>query len=324
MADEAYALGGAAPADTYLDIGRLLKAAADAGAVHPGYGFLSESAEFAWAVIDQGLLWIGPPPSAIEMLGDKVRARHIAREQGAPLAPGTAAPVPGAAEATAFGREHGPPVAIKAAYGGGGRGLKVARSLDEIPARFESAVREAEAAFGRGECFVERYLDRPRHVETQCLADRHGNVTRETALQRARRALAEFEIAGVATVLPFHRAIVTDPAPTARRSVTAEVDGKRVEVVLHTSADPAPARPRPRRAEPRQTNGDALLYPLQSTVVKVLAEEGATVAAGDTIVVVEAMKMEQPLTAHKPGTISALNAHPGRPVTPGTQICLIQ
>ncbi|MFB4301876.1 acetyl/propionyl/methylcrotonyl-CoA carboxylase subunit alpha [Actinomadura sp. NTSP31] len=532
MADEAYALRGAAPAETYLDIGKLLKAAADAGAdaVHPGYGFLSESAEFAQAVIDEGLVWIGPPPSAIELLGDKVRARHVAREQGAPLAPGTAGPVSGAGEAVAFGREHGLPVAIKAAFGGGGRGLKVARSLDEIPERFESAVREAEAAFGRGECFVERYLDRPRHVETQCLADRHGNVvvvstrdctlqrrhqklveeapapfltgdqrrtlyeasrnilraagyvgagtcefliaadgtvsflevntrlqvehpvteevtgidlvremfriaggeplgygdpdprghaiefrinaedpgrgflpaagtlttwrppsgpgvrldggyaegqevpgqfdsmlgklvvtgaTREIALQRARRALAEFEVAGVPTVLPFHRAVVedpaftaepfdvhtawiesdrapsipphpdapADPAPSARRAVTVEVDGKRVEVVLHSSTTesaPAPSRSRPRKAKAKEDNGDALVCPLQSTVVKVLAEEGDTVAAGDTIVVVEAMKMEQPLTAHKPGTVSALDARPGQPVTTGTQICLIR
>ncbi|MFB4308151.1 acetyl/propionyl/methylcrotonyl-CoA carboxylase subunit alpha [Actinomadura sp. GTD37] len=531
MADEAYALGGATPAETYLNTGKLLKAAADAGAdaVHPGYGFLSENAEFARAVVGEGLVWIGPPPSAIELLGDKVRARHIARDQGAPLAPGTAEPVPGAAEAVAFGREHGLPVAIKAAFGGGGRGLKVARSLDEIPARFASAVREAEAAFGRGDCFVERYLDRPRHVETQCLADRHGDVvvvstrdctlqrrhqkiveeapapfltedqrrtlyeaskkilraagyvgagtceflvaadgtvsflevntrlqvehpvteevtgidlvremfriaegeplgygdpeprghaiefrinaedpgrgflpstgtlttwrppsgpgvrldggyaegqevppqfdsllaklvvtgaTREAALQRARRALAEFEVAGVATVLPFHRAVVgerafTDepfdvhtawiesdgapsippqpdasaaPAPDVRKAVTAEVDGKRVEVVLHTSAEaaPAPSRPRPRRAKAKEDDGDALVCPLQATVVKVVAGEGDTVAAGDTIVVVEAMKMEQPLTAHKPGTISALDAHPGHPVTPGTQICLIR
>ncbi|GAA0232059.1 biotin carboxylase N-terminal domain-containing protein [Actinomadura nitritigenes] len=534
MADEAYALGGAAPAETYLDIGKLLKAAADAGAdaVHPGYGFLSESAEFAQAVIDEGLVWIGPPPSAIELLGDKVRARRVAREQGAPLAPGTAEPVSGADEAVAFGREHGLPVAIKAAFGGGGRGLKVARSLDEIPERFESAVREAEAAFGRGECFVERYLDRPRHVETQCLADRHGEVvvvstrdctlqrrhqklveeapapfltgdqrrtlyeasrkilraagyvgagtceflvaadgtvsflevntrlqvehpvteevtgidlvremfriadgeplgygdpeprghaiefrinaedpgrgfmpatgtlatwrppsgpgvrmdggyaegqevpgqfdsmlgklvvtgaTRDIALQRARRALAEFEVAGVPTVLPFHRAVVeeraftgepfdvhtawiesggapsipaqpdpsTDPGPSGRRAVTVEVDGRRVEVVLHSSTGsseasaPAPSRPRPRRAKTKEDDGDALICPLQATVVKVLAEEGDAVAAGDTVVVVEAMKMEQPLTAHKSGTVSALDALPGRPVATGTRICLI-
>ncbi|MGC4958918.1 acetyl/propionyl/methylcrotonyl-CoA carboxylase subunit alpha [Actinomadura citrea] len=531
MADEAYALGGATPADTYLDIGKVLKAAADAGAdaVHPGYGFLSESAEFARAVIDEGLVWIGPPPSAIDLLGDKVQARRVAREQGAPLAPGTPEPVSGAGEAVAFGREHGLPVAIKAAFGGGGRGLKVARTLDEIPDQFESAVREAETAFGRGECFVERYLDRPRHVETQCLADRHGNVvvvstrdctlqrrhqklveeapapflteeqrrtlyesskkilraagyvgagtceflvaadgalsflevntrlqvehpvteevtgidlvremfriaegealgygdpaprghamefrinaedpgrgflpatgtlatwrppsgpgvrldggcaegqeipgqfdsllaklvvtgpTRDIALQRARRALAEFEVAGIPTVLPFHRAVVEDkaftgepfdvhtawiesdqspsvppcpdsseaPAPPVRKPVTVEVDGKRVEVVLHSSADApaAPSRPRPRRAKAKEDNGDALVCPLQSTIVKVLVEEGDTVAAGDTIVVVEAMKMEQPLTAHKPGTVSALNASPGRPVTNGAEICLIR
>ncbi|MEV0667857.1 acetyl/propionyl/methylcrotonyl-CoA carboxylase subunit alpha [Actinomadura luteofluorescens] len=531
MADEAYALGGAAPADTYLDIGRLLKAAADAGAdaVHPGYGFLSESSGFAQAVLDQGLVWIGPPPSAIDLLGDKVRARHVAREQGAPLAPGTPEPVSGPDEAVAFGREHGLPVAIKAAFGGGGRGLKVARTLDEIPDRFESAVREAEAAFGRGECFVERYLDRPRHVETQCLADRHGNVvvvstrdctlqrrhqklveeapapfltedqretlyesskkilraagyvgagtceflvaadgalsflevntrlqvehpvseevtgidlvremfriadgealgygdpaprghamefrinaedpgrgflpatgtlaawrppsgpgvrldagvaegqeipaqfdsllaklvitgaTRDIVLERARRALAEFEVAGIPTVLPFHRAVVEDeaftgepfdvhtawieseqapsippcpdsseaPAPSARRPVTVEVDGKRVEVVVHSSADaPAkPSRPRPRRAKAKEDDGDALVCPVQSTVVKVLAEDGDTVAAGDPIVVVEAMKMEQPLTAHKPGTVSALNARPGQPMATGTEICLIR
>ncbi|WP_141585749.1 biotin carboxylase N-terminal domain-containing protein [Actinomadura sp. WMMA1423] len=540
MADEAYALGGAAPAETYLDIGKLLKAAADAGAdaVHPGYGFLSESAEFARAVIDEGLVWIGPPPSAIELLGDKVQARRVAREQGAPLAPGTPEPVAGPDEAVAFGREYGLPVAIKAAFGGGGRGLKVAWSLDEIPDRFESAVREAEAAFGRGECFVERYLERPRHVETQCLADRHGDVvvvstrdctlqrrhqklveeapapfltedqrrtlcesskkilraagyvgagtceflvaadgtlsflevntrlqvehpvteevtgidlvremfriaggealgygdpvprghamefrinaedpgrgflpstgtlttwrppsgpgvrldagytegqeipdrfdsmlaklvvtgaTRDIVLQRARRALAEFEVEGVPTVLPFHRAVVeekaftaepfdvhtawiesdrapaippcpdssatSDPSnrdvPSTRKAVTVEVDGRRVEVVLHSSAaTPAapasPSRSRPRRTRAKEDNGDALVCPLQATVVKVLVEDGATVAAGDTIAVVEAMKMEQPLTAHKAGTVSALNARPGRPVATGTEICLIR
>ncbi|HZR51333.1 MAG TPA: biotin carboxylase N-terminal domain-containing protein, partial [Streptosporangiaceae bacterium] len=173
MADEAYALGGASPAETYLDIDKIIKIAQQSGAdaVHPGYGFLAENAGFARAVADAGLIWIGPPPSAIEALGDKVRARHIALSVGAPLAPGTSDPVRDAAEIEAFAREHGLPVAIKAAFGGGGRGLKVAWTMDEIPAQYESAVREAVTSFGRGECFAERYLDRPRHVETQCLAD---------------------------------------------------------------------------------------------------------------------------------------------------------
>jgi acetyl-CoA/propionyl-CoA carboxylase biotin carboxyl carrier protein len=177
MADEAYALGGKTAAESYLDISKILKIAAESGAdsVHPGYGFLAENADFAREVIAAGLTWIGPPPAAIDALGDKVAARRIAREVGAPLAPGTPGPVSGPDEAVAFAAEYGLPIAIKAAYGGGGRGLRVARTTEEVPAQFESAVREAVAAFGRGECYVERYLDRPRHVETQCLADRHGS-----------------------------------------------------------------------------------------------------------------------------------------------------
>ena len=196
-ADEAFALGGDTPAASYLDIGKILAAAAKSGAdaVHPGYGFLSENADFAQAVLDAGLTWIGPPPQAIRDLGDKVAARKIAQRAGAPLVAGTADPVSGAAEVTAFAEAHGLPVAIKAAFGGGGRGLKVARTLDEIPELYESAVREAVAAFGRGECFVERYLDRPRHVETQCLADAHGTVivvsTRDCSLQRRHQKLVE-------------------------------------------------------------------------------------------------------------------------------------
>ncbi len=178
LADEAYALGGDTSAETYLRIDKLLDVATRAGAdaVHPGYGFLAENADFAEAVEKAGLIWIGPSPQAIRDLGDKVTARHIAQRAGAPLVPGTADPVSGPDEIVAFARGYGLPVAIKAAFGGGGRGLKVARTLDEIPALFESATREAVAAFGRGECFVERYLDRPRHVEAQVLADRYGNV----------------------------------------------------------------------------------------------------------------------------------------------------
>jgi acetyl-CoA/propionyl-CoA carboxylase biotin carboxyl carrier protein len=197
MADEAFALGGQSAAESYLDVGKILKAAADSGAdaVHPGYGFLAENAGFAREVIAAGLTWIGPPPAAIDALGDKTAARHIARKVGAPLSPGTDGPVSGAREASAFAAEHGLPIAIKAAYGGGGRGLKVARTMAEIPERFDSAVREAVASFGRGECFVERYLDRPRHVETQCLADRQGNVvvvsTRDCSLQRRHQKVVE-------------------------------------------------------------------------------------------------------------------------------------
>ncbi|NUR30240.1 MAG: ATP-grasp domain-containing protein, partial [Catenulispora sp.] len=197
VADEAYALGGSTPGDSYLVIDKILKAAADSGAdaVHPGYGFLAENADFAQAVLDAGLTWIGPSPDAITALGDKVSARHIAQRAGAPLVAGTPDPVSGAEEVVAFARENGLPVAIKAAFGGGGRGLKVARTLEEIPELYDSAVREAVTAFGRGECFVERYLDRPRHVETQCLADTHGNVvvvsTRDCSLQRRHQKLVE-------------------------------------------------------------------------------------------------------------------------------------
>ncbi|MEU4326333.1 acetyl/propionyl/methylcrotonyl-CoA carboxylase subunit alpha [Nonomuraea dietziae] len=537
VAGEAHALGGRSPAETYLDIAKLLRIAAETGAdaVHPGYGFLAENAGFAQAVIDAGLTWIGPPPSAIAALGDKVQARHIAQKVGAPLVAGTKDPVAGVEEVLAFASEHGLPIAIKAAYGGGGRGIKVARTLEEIPDLYESAVREAVTSFGRGECFVERYLDRPRHVETQCLADTHGNVvvvstrdcslqrrhqklveeapapfltpeqvetlytsskailreagyvgagtceflvgqdgtisflevntrlqvehpvteevagvdlvremfrvadgeplgyddpplrghsiefrinaedagrnflpapgtltamrapsgpgvrldsgyeagmtvpqtfdsliaklivtgrTRTEALERSRRALAEFEIDGMPTVLPFHRAVVADPAftsepfsvhtrwietewgggvapysgavesaePAARESVTVEVGGKRLEVVLPAGfAAPAPrptaGRPSRRRAggaKKAAAGGDTLVSPMQGTIVKVVVADGDTVAEGDTIVVLEAMKMEQPLTAHKSGTVTGLAATVGQTVTSGAAICEIK
>jgi acetyl-CoA/propionyl-CoA carboxylase biotin carboxyl carrier protein len=553
-ADEAFALGGDTPAASYLDIGKILAAAAQSGAdaVHPGYGFLSENADFAEAVIDAGLTWIGPPAQAIRDLGDKVAARKIAQRAGAPLVAGTPDPVSGADEVTAFAREHGLPVAIKAAFGGGGRGLKVARTLEEIPELYESAVREAVAAFGRGECFVERYLDRPRHVETQCLADSLGTVvvvstrdcslqrrhqklveeapapyltreqeaalrsaskailreagyvgagtceflvaqdgtisflevntrlqvehpvteevtgidlvremfriadgeplgyddppvrghsiefrinaedpgrgflpgpgtltawqpptgpgvrldagvtagsvigpawdsllgkliitgaTREQALQRAARALAEFQVAGLATALPFHRAVVTDPAfapetqgapgpftvhtrwietefrndlapwspdgtgaahgePGGRQTVVVEVGGKRLEVTLPATFAPAavpaagPAahmlagRAQPRRARtPGQgsgaPSGDALAAPMQGTVIKVAVSDGQQVSAGDLVLVLEAMKMEQPVNAHKSGVITSLAAEAGATLTSGAVICEI-
>jgi acetyl-CoA/propionyl-CoA carboxylase, biotin carboxylase, biotin carboxyl carrier protein len=545
MADEAYALGGQTAAESYLDIGKIIRAAAASGAdaIHPGYGFLAENADFARAVIDAGLTWIGPPPAAIEALGDKVQARHIARQVGAPLTPGTEGPVSGADEAIVFAAEYGLPIAIKAAFGGGGRGLKVARTLEEIPSQFESAVREAVAAFGRGECFVERYLDKPRHVETQCLADAHGNVvvvstrdcslqrrhqklveeapapfltteqdkqlrtasvdilraagyvgagtcefligqdgtvsflevntrlqvehpvteevtgidlvremfriaegeplsfsdpevrghsiefrinaedagrgflpapgtitswrppagpgvrldagytggmtvpqafdsliaklivtgaTRAQALERSRRALAEFEIAGMPTVLPFHRAVVADPAFTdepfrvhtrwietefaadippyqpdgdgqpgaveERERVVVEVGGKRIEVTLPPglgglaglSGPSQPAR-QPRaggRRGPAATRGapasDELISPMQGTIVKIVAADGAHVEAGDTVVVLEAMKMEQPLTAHKAGTVTGLGITVGQTVAAGAVICQLR
>jgi acetyl-CoA/propionyl-CoA carboxylase, biotin carboxylase, biotin carboxyl carrier protein len=535
VADEAYALGGQTAAESYLDIDKLLKIAAESGAdaVHPGYGFLAENASFAEAVIEAGLTWIGPPPAAITALGDKVQARHIAQRVGAPLVAGTADPVSGSDEVVVFAREHGLPVAIKAAFGGGGRGLKVARTLEEIPELYDSAVREAIGAFGRGECFVEQYLDKPRHVETQCLADSHGNVvvvstrdcslqrrhqklveeapapflsaeqldllytsskailkeagyvgagtceflvgqdgtisflevntrlqvehpvteevagvdlvremfriaggealgyddpalrghsfefrlnaedagrgflpavgtltewqppsgpgvrldsgyskgqtvpqafdsliaklivtgaTREQALERSRRALAEFVIEGMPTVLPFHQAVVSDPAfvsdpftvhtrwieteydnqippyeglaadePEApRERITVEVGGKRLEVVLPAglgaSAGPAaagraPAKRGGAKKAGTAASGDAVVSPMQGTIVKIVVSEGDAVAAGDTIVVLEAMKMEQPLTAHKAGTVTGLSAEVGQTVTSGATIC---
>ncbi|MFD4742313.1 acetyl/propionyl/methylcrotonyl-CoA carboxylase subunit alpha [Streptomyces virginiae] len=543
-ADEAFALGGDTPAASYLDISKVLQAAADSGAdaIHPGYGFLSENADFAQAVIDAGLTWIGPPPQAIRDLGDKVAARHIAQRAGAPLVAGTPDPVSGSDEVVAFAKEHGLPIAIKAAFGGGGRGLKVARTLEEVPELYESAVREAVAAFGRGECFVERYLDKPRHVETQCLADSHGNVvvvstrdcslqrrhqklveeapapflteaqnaelyaaskailkeagyvgagtveflvsadglisflevntrlqvehpvteevsgidlvremfriadgeelgygdpvlrghsiefringedpgrgflpapgtvtkfappsgpgvrldagvesgsvigpawdsllaklivtgaTREQALQRAARALAEFEVEGMATAIPFHRAVVTDPAfaPTdgspftvftrwietefvneipaftapaaddvedepGRETVVVEVGGKRLEVSLPSSLGMTLARTaaaggaKPKRRAAKKSgpaaSGDTLASPMQGTIVKVAVEEGQQVNEGDLVVVLEAMKMEQPLNAHRSGTVVGLTAEVGGSVTSGATICEIK
>jgi acetyl-CoA/propionyl-CoA carboxylase biotin carboxyl carrier protein len=539
MADEAYALGGATSAETYLDIEKLIKVAHQAGAdgVHPGYGFLAENADFARAVTAAGLTWIGPPPEAIEALGDKVRARHIALAAGAPLTPGTPDPVRDADEVLAFGREHGYPLAIKAAFGGGGRGLKVAWREDEVRGQYESAVREATAAFGRGECFVERYLDRPRHVETQCLADAHGHVvvistrdcslqrrhqklveeapapflsaaqtetlyrsskdilrragyvgagtceflvgqdgtisflevntrlqvehpvseevtgidlvremfriaegeplgyddpparghsiefrinaedpgrgflpapgtitawnppsgpgvrldsgyaagmtvpqvfdsliaklivtgaSRAEALQRSARALAEFEVGGMPTVLPFHRAVVADPAFAApdgtlrvhtrwietefgapmpdqdtaevaaaadRETVTVEVGGKRLEVVVPAdlvagrrgqvaSAGTERARGGGRgRKKAVHGSGATLVSPMQGTIIKIEASEGQRVSAGDVVVVLEAMKMEQPLTAHKDGTVTGLAVQVGQTVSAGAAIC---
>ncbi|MBD3556097.1 MULTISPECIES: acetyl/propionyl/methylcrotonyl-CoA carboxylase subunit alpha [Streptomyces] len=540
-ADEAFALGGDTPAASYLDMAKVLQAAADSGAdaIHPGYGFLSENAEFAQAVLDAGLTWIGPPPQAIRDLGDKVAARHIAQRAGAPLVAGTPDPVSGSDEVVAFAAEHGLPIAIKAAFGGGGRGLKVARTLEEIPELYDSAVREAVAAFGRGECFVERYLDKPRHVETQCLADSHGNVvvvstrdcslqrrhqklveeapapflsqaqndelyaaskailkeagyvgagtveflvgldgtisflevntrlqvehpvteevtgidlvremfriadgeelgygdpavrghsfefringedpgrgflpapgtvtlfapptgpgvrldagvesgsvigpawdsllaklvitgaTREQALQRAARALAEFQVEGMATAIPFHRAVVVDPAFTAdpftvhtrwietefvneikpfaapadadaedeagRETVVVEVGGKRLEVSLPSSLGmslartglAAGAKPKRRAAKKAGSaaSGDSLASPMQGTIVKIAVEEGQEVKEGDLVVVLEAMKMEQPLNAHRSGTIKGLSAAVGASVSSGALICEIK
>ncbi|QSY51365.1 acetyl/propionyl/methylcrotonyl-CoA carboxylase subunit alpha [Streptomyces griseocarneus] len=540
-ADEAYALGGDTPATSYLDMAKVLAAAAESGAdaIHPGYGFLSENAEFAQAVLDAGLTWIGPPPQAIRDLGDKVAARHIAQRAGAPLVAGTPDPVSGADEVVAFAREHGLPIAIKAAFGGGGRGLKVARTLEEVPELYDSAVREAVAAFGRGECFVERYLDKPRHVETQCLADQHGNVvvvstrdcslqrrhqklveeapapflsdeqnaqlytaskailkeagyvgagtveflvgadgtisflevntrlqvehpvteevtgldlvremfriadgeelgyddpvvrghsfefringedpgrnflpapgtvtrfapptgpgvrldagvesgsvigpawdsllaklivtgaSREQALQRAARALAEFQVEGMATAIPFHQAVVTDPAFTSdpfrihtrwietefdntitpftgvtpdedeetpgRETVVVEVGGKRLEVSLPSSlgmtiartAAAGGAKPKRRAAKKSGSaaSGDALASPMQGTIVKVAVEEGQQVNEGDLVVVLEAMKMEQPLNAHRSGTIKGITAEVGASISSGAVICEIK
>ena len=541
LADEAFSLGGSTPADSYLDIAKIIDVARRSGAdsVHPGYGFLAENAAFAQAVIDAGLVWIGPPPAAIDALGDKVQARHIAQKVGAPLVPGTADPVSGADEVLAFAREHGLPIAIKAAFGGGGRGMKVARSEDEVADLYESAVREAVVAFGRGECFVERFLDRPRHVETQCLADQHGNVVvvstrdcslqrrhqklveeapapfltdaqvatlyasskailreagyvgagtceflvgqdgtisflevntrlqvehpvteqvtgidlvremfrvaageeigyddpeirghafefrinaedagrtfmpapgtlsrwhppsgpgvrldegyeqgetvpgafdsliaklivsgsdRTQALERSSRALHEFEVGGMPTVIPFHATIVEHPAfvgdgttfhvhttwietefdntiapfagdaeaadPQERESVTVEVGGRRLEVSfpqglggLGGISQGASGQKKPRRAANRKSgsavSGDAVTSPMQGTIVKVAVEDGQSVDEGDVIVVLEAMKMEQPLKAHKAGVVTGLHATVGGTVTHGAVLCEI-
>lgn len=526
-ADFAFSLHGLTASETYLDISKIIAVAKDSGAdaVHPGYGFLSERADFAQAVVDAGLIWIGPPPSAISALGDKVSARRIASAAGAPLVAGTKDPVENADEVIAFAKEHGLPVAIKAAFGGGGRGLKVAHTIEEIPELFASAVREAVAGFGRGECFVERYLDKPRHVETQVLVDKHGHAvvvstrdcslqrrhqklveeapapflsaeqneelyrsskaimkeagyvgagtceflvgndgtisflevntrlqvehpvseeitgidlvreqfriamgeplgfddpvirghslefringedpgrsflpapgritewnlptgpgvridagfkngdtiggnfdsllaklivtgaTREQAIERARRALAEFQIDGLATALPFHRAIVEDPAFTqsfkvytsyienefkndipafvatpapiatkvAAEHLVAEVNGKRFEIKLHTP-EPVVKRHRAKQASSAGASGVGLTSPMQGTVVKVAVDEGAKVEVGDLVIVLEAMKMEQPLTAHKSGVIKNLKAVIGETVTSGTVLCEI-
>ena len=539
MADEAYALGGNTPAESYLDIAKVVAAAERSGAdaVHPGYGFLSENAHFAEAVIAAGLTWIGPSPQAIRDLGDKVTARHIAMRAGAPLVPGTSDPVSGPDDVLAFAAEHGLPVAIKAAFGGGGRGLKVARTMEEIPELFASAVREAQAAFGRGECFVERYLDKPRHVEAQVLADQHGNVvvvgtrdcslqrrhqklveeapapflsdaqreqihrsakaicreahywgagtveylvgqdgtvsflevntrlqvehpvteettgvdlvreqfrvaegkvlrltedpapsghafefringedpgrgflpapgtvttyiepggpgvrvdsgiepnsvvsgafdsllakvivwgeSRDEALARSRRALDEMVVDGMATALPFHRAVVRDPAFTShpftvhtrwmetefdnqippfagaaeaaeeaatREIVVVEVGGKRLEVSLPagfgSGGGAGPRKAAPKRSAGKRSasgaSGDSLIAPMQGTIVKVAVSDGDVVSAGDLVVVLEAMKMEQPLNAHKSGTITGLAAQVGAVVTSGATICDIK
>jgi len=524
-ADFAYSLNGIVAKETYLNIPKIIALAkeAKADAVHPGYGFLSENADFAQAVVDAGLIWIGPPPSAISALGDKVSARRIAAAAGAPLVAGTKDPVTGHEEVLAFAKEHGLPVAIKAAFGGGGRGLKVARTMEEIPELYASAVREAIAGFGRGECFVERYLDKPRHVETQVLVDKHGHAvvistrdcslqrrhqklveeapapfltdaqneelyrsskaimkeagyigagtceflvgkdgtisflevntrlqvehpvseevtgidlvreqfriamgerlgfddpvirghsiefringedpgrsflpapgritawniptgpgvrvdagfrngdliggnfdsllaklivtgaTRAQAIQRARRALAEFEIGGLATALPFHRAILEDPAYTenfkvytsyienefvntipayqsvaleiqtkvAAEKLIAEVNGKRFEILVH-APEPVVKRHRAKQSSVSGAAGTGLTSPMQGTVVKIAVTEGQSVAAGDLVIVLEAMKMEQPLNAHTSGVIKNLNAVIGETVASGTVLC---
>lgn len=542
LADEAYALGGATAAQSYLVMDKLIEIAIRSGAdaVHPGYGFLSENAQFAQKCIDAGLTWIGPSPESITQLGDKVAARHIAQKVGAPLVPGTKDPVKSADEVIAFADEHGLPIAVKAAFGGGGRGIKVARDRESIVEMYESAVREATAAFGRGECFIERFLDSPRHVETQCLADAHGNVVvvstrdcslqrrnqklveeapapylsdeqnerlyeasrailreagyqgagtceflvgtdgtisflevntrlqvehpvseeisgldlvreqfriargekieekdpvlrghsfefringedagrsfmpapgtiekmtvptgpgvrwdsgfvagdviggnfdsmlaklivtgadREQALQRARRALAELTIEGMPTVIPFHRVVLDDPAfapaeggefkvhtrwietefnntipmysgapgsvdsdEDERTTVVVEVNGKRLEVSLPDlsgGAKPA-AKPAVKTRKSRSARGaakgggDELTSPMQGTIVKVAASDGDTVAEGDLILVLEAMKMEQPITAHKAGKVSGLSAKPGDTVTSGAVLATIK
>ena len=548
LADEAFGIGGNTAAESYLDFGKILEAAEKSGAnaIHPGYGFLSENADFAQAVIDAGLIWIGPSPQSIRDLGDKVTARHIAAKAQAPLVPGTPDPVKNADEVVAFAKEHGLPIAIKAAFGGGGRGMKVARTLEEVPELFESATREAVAAFGRGECFVERYLDKPRHVEAQVIADQHGNVvvagtrdcslqrrfqklveeapapfltdaqrkeihesakrickeagyygagtveylvgqdglisflevntrlqvehpvTEETAgvdlvleqfkiangealqftedpeprghsiefringedagrnflpapgpvkvydtptgpgvrldsgvqagsviggqfdsmlaklivtgrdrneaLARSRRALAEFNVEGLATVIPFHRAVVADPAfignedgftvhtrwietewnntvepftadgevgeedeALPRQKLVVEVGGRRLEVSLPgdislgggggSANGVIKKKPKARKRGGHGgggATGDSVTAPMQGTVVKVAVEEGQEVEAGELIVVLEAMKMENPVTAHKAGTITGLSVEAGAAITQGTVIAEIK
>ena len=536
LADEAYSLSGKSAKETYLNIEKIIEIAkqANVDAIHPGYGFLSENAEFAQAVIDADIIWVGPPPAAISALGDKVKARHIAKEVGAPLVPGTPDPVKDAQEVINFAKEHGLPIAIKAAYGGGGRGMKVARSLEEIPELFDSAVREAVAAFGRGECFVERYLDKPRHVETQVLADSYGNVVvvstrdcslqrrhqklveeapapfltpdqidqlysaskaimlaakyqnagtcefligadgtisflevntrlqvehpvseevtgidlvleqlriaqggkidyadptptghsiefringedpgrgflpapgkittwtlpsgpgirmdagyragdevsgdfdsllgklivtganREQALARARRALTEMKIVGIPTALTFHQVVVNEPDFTAENGfnvhtrwietefantiepqqvietddinfamdepIIVEVNGKRIEVALPKNLaignqkSNTKKTTRKKAASVVAATGNSIVAPMQGTVVKVAVELGAVVAVGDLVMVIEAMKMEQPLTAHKSGTISSISAEIGITVQSGTILCEI-
>ena len=525
MATYSYALGATAPVSTYLNIPRIIEVAKQSGAdaVHPGYGFLSENALFAQSVIDAGLIWIGPPPSAIKALGDKVSARKIAAKAGAPLVAGTADPVDNAEEIIAFAKEHGLPVAIKAAHGGGGRGLKIAHTFEEIPEAFASAVREAIAGFGRGECFVERYLEKPRHVETQLLVDKSGHAvvvstrdcslqrrhqklveeapapfltegqiqelyrsskaimkevgyvgagtcefligadgtisflevntrlqvehtvseevtgidlvrqqfriamgeelgfddpeirahsfefringedpgrsflpapgritqwqiptgpgvrvdagfkngdtiggnfdsllaklivtgaTREEAVQRSRRALSEFNVGGLATALPFHRAIMEDPAFTenftihtsyieneftneippfaqsalesqthaAPEHLVTEINGKRFEIFVH-APEPVHKRHRAKQGASGASMGTALTSPMQGTVVKIAVEEGQIVEAGELIIVLEAMKMEQPLIAHRSGVISNLSAVIGETVSSGSTLC---
>lgn len=543
LADEAYALGGATAPQSYLVMDKLIEVAIRSGAdaVHPGYGFLSENAEFAQKVIDAGLTWIGPSPESITQLGDKVAARHIAQKVGAPLVPGTKDPVESADEVLAFADEHGLPIAIKAAFGGGGRGIKVVRNRSDIIELYESAVREAVAAYGRGECFIERFLDSPRHIETQCLADAHGNVqvvstrdcslqrrnqklveeapapylteeqsdrlyeasrkilqeagyqgagtcefllapdgaisflevntrlqvehpvseevsgidlvreqfriargekidpqspqlrghsfefringedagrsfmpapgtieklrvpsgpgvrwdsgfvegdaisgnfdsmlaklivtgaTREQAIERARRALDELTLDGLPTVVPFHRAVLDEPdfAPATgsdfkvhtrwietdykntispysgapgsvddddaeRQTVVVEVNGKRLEVVLpELGGTPAKSSSKPtsktRKSRARggsnAVSGDDLTSPMQGTIVKVSVADGDTVAEGDLILVLEAMKMEQPINAHKAGKISGLSLKAGDTVTAGAVLATIK
>ncbi len=525
IADAAFSLKGTTATQTYLNIEKLIAVAKESGAdaVHPGYGFLSENANFAQAVIDAGLIWIGPPPAAIRALGDKVSARKIAAKAGAPLVAGTKDPVAGHEEVIEFAKEHGLPVAIKAAHGGGGRGLKVARTMEESPELFASAVREAISGFGRGECFVERYLDKPRHVETQVLVDHSGHAvvvstrdcslqrrhqklveeapapfltqeqnqelyrsskaimkeagyvgagtceflvgadgtisflevntrlqvehpvseevtgidlvreqfriamgeslgfddpvirghsfefringedpgrsflpapgritewviptgpgvridagfkngdtiggnfdsllaklivtgaTREQALERARRALAEFTVEGLATAIPFHRAIVEDRAFTqdftvytsyieneftneipayqasalpiethmAPEHLVTEVNGKRFEILVH-APKPVVKRHRAKQSMAGGAGGASLASPMQGTVVKIALSEGDHVEVGDLVIVLEAMKMEQPLMAHKAGIISNLTAVIGATVSSGTVLC---